>query len=85
MPDKPSSFNEKELPKLPNQLAEKFNCAASVMNLLPATAINNVTIEESNAQLRTVLSFLIKNDSIPAINGTKKSNKTIIFKYDLRS
>jgi hypothetical protein len=76
--DNPSSCSEKELPRLPSQEELKCSCPGEWAKVFPAMEINKVITDVSSAQVRTVLSFFIKKDRNPPINGTKNSNKTII-------
>src|SRR5688572_11597659 len=76
----PSNCKAKLELSVPSQEAENCNASSDFTNPFPAMARPRVIKEVNNAQLLTVRSFFIKNDSKPPINGTKKSNKTIITK-----
>jgi hypothetical protein len=65
---------------VPIQDAENCRASSALINFVPAVAKANVTSETTKAHERTDLSSFIKKEAIPPINGTKKSNKTIIVK-----
>src|SRR6476661_1041445 len=76
----PSSFKEKVEFRPPIHGVENCRASSAFIKRVPRTAITRVTRETTSGRMRTTLSSLIKKESKPPINGTKKRDKTIISK-----
>ncbi|WP_240409949.1 hypothetical protein [Flavisolibacter nicotianae] len=81
----PSSFREKVEFRPPNHGVENCRASSAFIKRVPRTAITSVTRETTSARMRTPFSSLIKKESKPPINGTKKRDKTIISKSKFKS